>query len=100
VVARKENNFSWKYNLRLTNCYFTCLVRVARLFIFQTKNPYLDVFYVEAHGIDNLGIFCGRSEYFSTIRYVSWLLGIFCGHLVNFSSFWYGVTRIICQPCA
>jgi hypothetical protein len=41
---------------------------------------------LEGLRIDNVGIFCGHSEYFITIRYVSCPFGIVCGHLVIFFS--------------
>jgi hypothetical protein len=50
--------------------------------------------------IENIGIFCGHLEYFTTILNVLWTFGIFCGHLVNFSPFYYVSPRKIWQNIA
>jgi hypothetical protein len=65
-------------------------------YILSKQNPYLGIF--EGLGIDNVCMFCGHLDYFTTIWCVSCQFGIFCGHLVKFSPFWYVVQGKIWQP--
>jgi hypothetical protein len=39
--------------------------------------------------LENIGMFIGYLEYFTTIWYILWTFGTFCGHLVEVSTFWY-----------
>jgi hypothetical protein len=44
-------------------------------------------FILECIGLDNVGLFCGRFEYFTDIWYTLWPIGIVIWY--RFSAFWY-----------
>jgi hypothetical protein len=61
------------------------LVRVARWYIFKTKNPILGTFWM-AFDWKMLLVYV-HLEYFTDIWEIVWLFGIFCVHLVHFCGF-------------
>jgi hypothetical protein len=76
------------------SCTMAVESRVARWFIFKTKNPSLGG---PCYG-KNVGISLDHLEYFTAIWYNLWPFGIFCDHLVYFSQFGKSGPRKIWQP--
>jgi hypothetical protein len=60
--------------------------RVARWYIFKTKNPNLGKFRREL-GMEKVGKLYGYLEYITAIWYILQPFGIFYGHLVFFPRF-------------
>jgi hypothetical protein len=66
---------------------------------FQTKNPNLGKFWKVLQWKMYIGIFYGRSVYFTAKWYILWPFGTFCGHLVYFFPVLVCCTEKIWQPC-
>jgi hypothetical protein len=72
-------------------------VQGCQMVYFQTENRYFG-YCLECLGIKKFGIFCGHSEYFTSIWYVTWPFGIFCVHFGVFFPIRFVAPRKIWQP--
>jgi hypothetical protein len=73
--------------------------RIARWFVFKTKNPNLGKFWRALHTLKNVYIFMAIWNILTEIGDILRPFGTFRIHLVHFFRSWYYVPRKIWQPC-